>query len=322
MLQRKHHPSKNMKIICGTDFSEAARDAADVAAAMAAELRIPLHLIHCVSDWLVPAELPLDEFVEPCARRSLDAESLRLSRTGLKIITELRHGSAAHHLLAATEPGAVCLVVGSTGKGTVQRFLLGSVSEHVAQKSGVPVLVVKEKQPLLDWLIEEAPIRTLCAAEWTESGDDAVQAMGLITKLGGLSFEVAHIITSEKLLIQAAGFLNPPATDGADAPESVVSLQRDIADQCKQTLGVIPAAVHIRESLGNPAYEFLSLAHERETDLIVLGSHHRHGISRLSHPSFSRRILGHATTNVLCVPARVPATAAPPSPAYATAQIP
>lgn len=311
-----------MKIFCGTDFSETAKDAAEVAAAMAAKLMVPLHLIHCVSDWLVPAELPLDEFVEPGARRSLDAEALRLSRPGLKITTELLHGSAAHHLLEAAASGAICLVVGSTGKGTVQRLLLGSVSEHVAQKCGAPVLVIKEKEPLLDWLLGGTPIHALCAAELTGTGDDAVSAVAMLTRIGEVSLEMAHILSPEKLLIQAAGFLNPPVLDGPDAPESVVSLQRDIADQCKQALGIIPCAVHIRESIGNPAYEFLSLAHERGTDLIVLGSHHRHGVTRLSHPSFSRRILGHATTNILCVPARVPAPQSHAMPAYGTAPVP
>ncbi|RBP38186.1 nucleotide-binding universal stress UspA family protein [Roseimicrobium gellanilyticum] len=291
-----------MKIVCGTDFSEAAKDAAEVAAAMAAKLEVPLHLIHCVSDWLVPADMPTDEFLEPDARRSLTAESLRLSKPGLKISTELLHGNAAHHLLAASASETVCLVVGSTGKGTMQRLLLGSVSEHISQKCMAPVLVVKEKESLLDWLDGEVPLRTLCAAEFTESGDDAVQAMKLLTGLGELSFEVAHIIATDMLLIQAAGFISQPITDDAEAPEKIVSLQRDLADQSRDALGIVPDAVYIRQSLGNPAYEFLSLAHERNTELIVLGSHHRQGLSRLAHPSFSRRILGHSTANVLCVP--------------------
>ena len=45
------------------------------------------------------------------------------------------------------------------------------------------------------------------------------------------------------------------------------------------------------------------MAHEEQADLIVVGSHQRHGLSRLAHPSVSRAVLHHAPMNVACVPA-------------------
>jgi nucleotide-binding universal stress UspA family protein len=267
---------------------------------------MPLHLIHCIADWMAPAELPASRFLDSDARATLVAESLRLTRPGLEITTELFYGSASHHLAAAATSDVCFVVLGSTGKGAMQKLMLGSVSEHVAQASGVPVLIVKNAQSLLNWLLNRTSLRTLCAAELTETGDAAVEAIHHLSRLGELFLEIGHIIPTDLLLIQATGFLNPPVKDEQDATDDVVSLQRDMAEQSMHALGITPQAVHVREALGNPAYEFLSLAHEHQVELIVLGSHHRHGVSRFLHPSFSRRILNHATANILCVPASTP----------------
>ena len=302
-----------MKIICGTDFSEPAKEAAEVAAAMAVKLMTPLHLIHCVADWLAPAELPVIQFMDSSALVTLEAESLRLARPGLKITTELLYGSASHHLALAAISEVSLLIIGSTGKGTLEKLLLGSVSEHVAQTSSVPVLIVRKAEPLLSWLLNRTAMRTLCAAELAETGDAALAAIQTLSRLGELFLEIGHVVPTDMLLIQAAGFINPPAKDGPDAADEVVSLQRDMAEQSRHSLGITPQAVHVRESFGNPAYEFLSLAHDRQTDLIVLGSHHRHGIDRLFHPSFSRRILRHSATNILCVPASSPSNLSEPT---------
>lgn len=44
---------------------------------------------------------------------------------------------------AAAAEGADLIVVGTHGRSTVGRFLLGSVSDHVVHRAGCPVLVVR-----------------------------------------------------------------------------------------------------------------------------------------------------------------------------------
>jgi nucleotide-binding universal stress UspA family protein len=41
------------------------------------------------------------------------------------------------------EIGADLVIIGSTGKGAVERFMLGSASQTVLRESPVPVLVVR-----------------------------------------------------------------------------------------------------------------------------------------------------------------------------------
>jgi nucleotide-binding universal stress UspA family protein len=55
----------------------------------------------------------------------------------------VRGRPAQEVLRVAEEVGADLLVVGATGKGGVERALLGSVSAHLIRKSPIPVLTVK-----------------------------------------------------------------------------------------------------------------------------------------------------------------------------------
>jgi nucleotide-binding universal stress UspA family protein len=48
---------------------------------------------------------------------------------------------------AAQAEGADMIVVGSHGRGTVGRFLIGSVSDHVVRHASCPVLVVRSSAP-------------------------------------------------------------------------------------------------------------------------------------------------------------------------------
>ena len=48
---------------------------------------------------------------------------------------------------AAQAEGADMIVVGSHGRGTVGRFLIGSVSDHVVRNASCPVLVVRSGAP-------------------------------------------------------------------------------------------------------------------------------------------------------------------------------
>ncbi|MBI5042381.1 MAG: universal stress protein [Nitrospirae bacterium] len=74
----------------------------------------------------------------------LEDAAVMFKRVKLKINTVLREGDpAAEILLLAKEIKPDIIIVGSTGKGKIKRFFLGSVSRKIVELAKFSVLVVK-----------------------------------------------------------------------------------------------------------------------------------------------------------------------------------
>ena len=87
-------------------------------------------------------ELELEERVEAVAEidRTLEA----LGQPPAERVVEA--GDPAHAILATAQRlGVDLILLGSHGRGFVQRVVLGSVSEHVVRHSTCPVLVVRHR---------------------------------------------------------------------------------------------------------------------------------------------------------------------------------
>jgi hypothetical protein len=67
-------------------------------------------------------------------------------------------------------------------------------------------------------------------------------------------------------------------------------------------LGTSRTRIRIEEEWGLSDAHLIHMAEEERADLIVVGTHSRHGWSRLGHHSVSRGVLHYAPMNVACVP--------------------
>jgi nucleotide-binding universal stress UspA family protein len=277
-----------MSILCPTDFSSASGAAADVAAALAQRLNVPLRLLHCASDWIPAGEVIVPLSDEGMIRRQLEKEADRLRGGGeLEIRLEPRSGIPYQEIVAsAVFERPELLVIGSTGRGRAERWLIGSVAERVAERAPVPTLVVREPDALLSWLRTGSDLRLLCAVDRTVSAGAALTELASLKALGGLQIEAASIGSG-----RSADYVGDPETR-----------QRDIWERLRETIGEAPVQVHVRDQPGDAVAAFLDIAGERKVNLLVVGSHQRQGWERLKAPSFSRGVLTHAHHNVLCVP--------------------
>lgn len=290
-----------MKILCGTDFSEPAKGAAEVAACIATKNKLPLKLVHCVADWLAPAEYPVGHALDAVGQELLDAEADRVCAPGQRVETKILHGSASHHLISEGNSGTALVVLGATGKGTAGRLLVGSVAEHVAESVIAPTLVVREAEPLLQWLQNGRELKVLCASDISESESALSSTIAKLLLLGPLNLECAHFVEMNAVMMQSAAWAIEEPDLATPTNEEIAAIQEKVKQRFCDAVGVEPRVVHASPSLGNPAYDLVDLAHKTKADLVVVGSHHKHGFQRLKHPSFSRRVLAHARTNVLCV---------------------
>lgn len=129
-------------------------DPADRALEMAAELAAgrgggKLTLVSAVSDPVTFAPTPVAglelvlEAEQQGAERDLAERAKRLAGKGLEVQTLVRVGAAADVVVdIAEQTDADLVVAGSTGKGAIQRALLGSVTTRLLHVLRRPLLVV------------------------------------------------------------------------------------------------------------------------------------------------------------------------------------
>ena len=275
-------------LLCATDFTPRAADAALVAARLAAALQRPLRLVHAAAAISADALAP--------AQRRLQREALRLRETGVPVepvlLREFPAGDAVMRNLTARPPALV--VLSAAQKTTLDRWRFGSVSEQVAQASPVPTLVVHRATPFELWLCGVQPLRVVVALDLLAGSDAVLRWVLELRRAGPCAIIACHC--------------NPrPPGEGrptpANPPAEQARLERALRKQVRDQLGDEENfRVVVRPDWGDPAAILLELAYQEKADLIVVGSHQRHGVSRLLHGSLSRAVLRGAKTNVACVP--------------------
>lgn len=148
-------------LLVGTDFSPSATRALGHAVALVRRFGGRIVLVHVFTrHTLSELSTSFDEmsrYVE--AMQKLEEAKIRDVPPDVRVEVHLRLGHPVRGLLDAIELLAPDLVVvGSHGHGVVRRTLLGSVSQRLARRSPVPVLIVPVEQHLLGGLeLDEIP---------------------------------------------------------------------------------------------------------------------------------------------------------------------
>jgi nucleotide-binding universal stress UspA family protein len=288
-----------MSILCATDLSSFAQAAADVAALLAKKLNLPLRLMHCAQDYIVMGDLPVVMSDDRPLIEQLEAEADRLRATGAEVIEEMHHGNVVWEIVnSAQKQPTQLIVLGSVGKSATERWLVGSITESIAETAPVPTLVVRRAEDLLSWLEDGTALEVLCGIDLVGSSEAAIAWVRKLAAVGQVKVGAAYVQTVEKSPL---------------SQEQHVGRQRDVWEQAHAALGDLPLTVHVREAFADPAHELLQFAETQKAALLVIGAHQRHGLQRLTVASFSRRVLTHARANVLCVPGAPKRTESVPS---------
>lgn len=137
-------------IIAALDGSDPALHAATKAAEMARALGARLVLASVVTPVFIPMEAGAIDIgaIEDAMAKDADAQLAKAAATlqspGLKIDRKVLRGTTVECLIElAQKEQADLVVVGSHGRGAVQRALLGSVSSRLVHQCPRPVLVVR-----------------------------------------------------------------------------------------------------------------------------------------------------------------------------------
>ncbi|HKU36551.1 MAG TPA: universal stress protein [Polyangiales bacterium] len=289
-----------MTILCGTDFSEPARHALVVAARLAARMQTPLHVLHCAHT----GESNLE--YRAWAQRQLDRKAEQARALGADVRLHLEQGSPDDALIAlAPKLDAQLIVIGPLGGRAPGTFHVGSHADRVAQRSHIPVLIVRDEEPFLAWLQGSRTLRIALGADFSRSTDAAMEAVGRLRRLSPCDVTAIHLYWPpqqfERMgLSGVRSYLEPD-------PDVTKTLVRDLSHRLASPDEPGSVHVHVEPHLGRIGDRLAELAFQREADLLVVGSHARSAAARLWEGTVSRWALHTARTSVLCVPA--PATA-------------
>lgn len=280
-------------ILCGTDFSSPARAAADAAAALATRLGLPLRLIHA-------SEIASSPWVQ----EHLKTEATRLHEAGAALAAEVVEGVADEVLgRLARERAARLIVISSLGQRAPARWLLGSVAERTAEFATVPTLVVRDAAPFQAWARGERALKVFVGTDFSANSEAALRWVAELRNFGPCEVIAAYAAwTPEET--SRLGAISEMALVGT-APAVQTALERDIKEKVTRLLGEQSVRVLVQGGWGRPDVQLVGMAVEAQADLIVVGTHQRHGFSRLGEGSVSRGILRYAPMSVACVPVPV-----------------
>jgi nucleotide-binding universal stress UspA family protein len=287
-----------MTIVCGTDFSDNAREATLAAAAIAKRLGAALKLVHVAPDLAAASDQGAED---PLRKRAQEqADELR-NRFGLEVEPLVLRGIAHETLVElAKTTQARLLVVSSLGAKKQHRWLLGSTAERVAQASPVPVLVVRDAASLVAWAQRERPLRAMVGVELAATSRPALRWAAGLRELGPCDLLVTQVAwpAGEH---QRLGVRGPMPLDHLQ-PELLGPLSRDLRAWAGELAGEGQTTFTVSPGWGRVDTHLTLLAAESQVDLLVVGTHQRAGAARLWQGSVSRGVLHQSSCNVACVP--------------------
>jgi len=289
-------------IACGTDFSEGAMQAVEVAANLAKCLDEPLLLIHG-ADPKLRQNLPeaLHESICAYAQEQLQNEADRLRSLEVPLRKAFRSGEPGAMVLAeAAEEQARLLVLGGIKGRAGAGELCSRMVEQVAEAAPIPTLMVRDAAPLLRWTRGERRLRVFVGADFSAASQAALRWVDWLRQIGPCDVIVA---------VLEPGPQPPAATDGYPATlvddmalESQKVQERFFRQLVQTLLGRAHVRVRFEYDLGRSDAHLIQLAIAERADLLVFGTDSHAGARRFDYHPVSRGLLRYAPFNIACVP--------------------
>lgn len=293
------------KILVPTDFSSCARRAEDYAVYLAKSCGAEVALLSVAE--LVPGmdlDYPVNkmyvEALQKEARVSLEQAERRLAGLGLTVGRYQEIGIASHWISQkAREIKADLIVMGTHGRTGLQHVLLGSTAERTMRLAPCPVLTVRagdEGGAGVTPGLGAAPAfrQILVPVDFSDCSLEAVEYAA------GLAAQCAAAVTVLHIL--------EPVTYGLDFTLLPIGGQEQSRKQVEARMAEVAGALQQKKVAasskvigGLPIDGILQTAGALRSDVIVMGTHGRRGVSHLLLGSVVEGVMRRAPCPVLGV---------------------
>lgn len=135
----------------------------------------------------------------------------------------------------------------------------------------------------------------LFATDFSEHSKEVAERAQELASTNQAKLSIVHIVDNLPIADAAYGPVIPMDVDFTD---ELLEAAKNRLKECAEELNIAEADQWLE--LGSPTYEIVRIAEQEGVDLIVVGSHGRHGLALLLG-STANSILHHAKCDVLAV---------------------
>ena len=217
------------------------------------------------------------------------------SRRGISAATRITTGIPSQEINAAAQAeDSDLIIVGTRGKTGLAHVLLGSTAERVIRTAPCPVLAVHTAK---DETATERGIcleRILVPIDFSDCSLDALEYAALVAKQAKASIELLHVLEP---VTYGLDFTLVHANERMQHRERLMKRLDELAAALSAT--GIPVKSHLRG--GVPVDTILEDVRALRSDLVVMGTHGRRGLSHVMAGSVAEAVLRRATGAILTV---------------------
>lgn len=292
-----------MRVLLAYDGSAGGAEAAALTAAISWPSDSVLRVVSVIEPILSPMPGPwdgtsvlspdLDAAITAAADESLREVVERLRSLG-SVDGKLLRGRAASAILDhARDFRADLVIIGSRGHGGIATLLLGSVSSEVVDHAPCPVLVARNEslRAVLFATDESASAQAAEAilARWPIFASIPIRVLSVAEVVHPWTTGIAPTMYTQVLDAYASELRESRAQHQRIAADAVARLRASGRRADPETRD------------GDAAAEIIAEAGLRGTDLIVLGTRGRTGLTRLVLGSVARNVLSGSSASILVV---------------------
>jgi nucleotide-binding universal stress UspA family protein len=288
-------------VLLATDFSPLARRAEDYACLFASHWHARLTVMSVLefATGMDPAYPVNHQYLAERMREAsvlLTESKQRITQRGISVSTRIETGLPSEHIVGVAAAESVDLVVlGTSGRSGLAHVLLGSTAERVICRAPCPVLAVRQAAGSSSTAADGIVLnRILVPIDFFDCSLDALEYAAAVAKQAGAETRILHVME--------------PVSYGLDFtlgdPASLARTRERVDQRLEElTAALVAAGIRTMSSVrgGIPRDAILDEARRWPSDLIVMGTHGRRGISHLLNGSVAEAVLRHADCPVLAV---------------------